>query len=160
MTRMERRRCRGRRHRLAAAMPEETATSAGARARRKGLPKELRRGGGRDRRGRRRSGKTEGRPGWRATRRRRGRMATTTAAAPTRDSSRLEGVQWHQCHWLPAGAPFRRVSGEETVRPVKGTVLQSRGRRRHGRTARGRGGRGSWRKAGARGREGEGGERW
>nr|AAT85776.1 hypothetical protein [Oryza sativa Japonica Group]ABF96888.1 transposon protein, putative, unclassified [Oryza sativa Japonica Group] len=49
-------------------MPEEEmAMSADARARRKGLPKELRRGGGRDRRGRQRSGETEGRPGWRAT---------------------------------------------------------------------------------------------
>jgi hypothetical protein len=50
---------------------EETAAPADARARRKGLPKELRRGGGRDRRGRRRSGEIRAMPwpgrgrGWR-----------------------------------------------------------------------------------------------
>jgi hypothetical protein len=46
------------------------------------------------------------------------------------------------------------------VRPVKGAALQSRGRRRHGRTARGRGGRGGWRVAGTEERGGGGGERW
>src|SRR5512141_3001492 len=75
-----------------------------------------------------------------------GKETAASIGAPATNSSRLEGVQWHQCHRLPAGAPFRRVSGEETVRPVKGTVLQSRGRRRHSRTAHGRGGKGGWRR--------------
>nr|CAD40053.3 OSJNBa0085C10.5 [Oryza sativa Japonica Group] len=51
--------------------------------------------------------------------------------APATNSSRLEGVQWHQCHWLPAGAPFRRVSGEETAlggsrpREERGTAAEN-----------------------------------
>nr|BAC92531.1 hypothetical protein [Oryza sativa Japonica Group] len=49
--------------------------------------------------------------------------------APAMNSSRLEGVQWHQCHWLPAGAPFRRVSGEETLYIALSCVTSPKGLR-------------------------------
>nr|BAD29436.1 hypothetical protein [Oryza sativa Japonica Group] len=83
----------------------------------------------------------------------------TSADAPTRDSSRLEGVQWHQCHWLPAGTRLRWSPHETEATPVEGKQLRRCWRRRRDRTTLRRGGRGGWRRPAAREREDDGGER-
>jgi hypothetical protein len=83
----------------------------------------------------------------------------TSADAPTRDSSRLEGVQWHQCHWLPAGTRLRWSPRETEATPVEGKQLRRCWRRRRDRTTLRRGGRGGWRRPAAREREDDGGER-
>nr|AAV32160.1 hypothetical protein [Oryza sativa Japonica Group] len=59
---------------------------------------------------------------------------------------------------LPAGAHLRGSPRETEGRPGERRLLRCRGRRRHSRLARGRGGRGGWRRS-ARGKEkGDGGE--
>nr|AAT01355.1 hypothetical protein [Oryza sativa Japonica Group]AAV31283.1 hypothetical protein [Oryza sativa Japonica Group] len=81
----------------------------------------------------------------------------TSADAPTRDSSRLEGVQWHQCHWLPAGTRLRWSPRETEATPVEGKQLRRCWRRRRDRMTLRRGGRSGWRQPARRKEKGDGG---
>nr|AAM01061.1 Hypothetical protein [Oryza sativa Japonica Group]ABB47070.2 hypothetical protein LOC_Os10g15140 [Oryza sativa Japonica Group] len=84
-------------------MPEETATSAGAWARRKGLPKELRRGGGRDR-------GQAGVEGDAATSR---EEMVTSVGVPVMNSSRPETEQWRQRHCCRRGCTSGGLRGKQ-----------------------------------------------
>uniref|UniRef100_I1QNP9 Uncharacterized protein n=1 Tax=Oryza glaberrima TaxID=4538 RepID=I1QNP9_ORYGL len=124
---------------LAAAMPEvEMATSAGALARRKGLPEWVPTRPRERRRGRRRSGEIRATPwlgrgrGWRSGA---GRGGGDVGRRTGDAAEAAGGGTVAATPLLPAGMHFRRSSRETEGRPAKRRRLRRWRRRRHGRPA-------------------------